>query len=51
MGNLTHTVSGDIASFRSAARVPIESLKCHFLPIQDGTGDPSPDNVRPITGW
>ena len=51
MGNLTHTVSGDIASFRSAARVPIESLKCHFLPIQEGTGDPSPDNVRPISGW
>ena len=35
MGNLTHTVSGDIASFRSAARVPIESLKCHFKPKQD----------------
>lgn len=51
MGNLTHTVSGDIASFRSAARVPIESLKCHFLPIQEGTGNPSPDNVRPISGW
>lgn len=51
MGNLTHTVSGDIASFRSAARVPIESLKCHFLPIQEGTGDPSPDNIRPISGW
>lgn len=51
MGNLTHTVSGDIASFRSAARVPIESLRCHFLPIQEGTGDPSPDNVRPIRGW
>lgn len=51
MGNLTHTVSGDTASFRSAARVPIESLKCHFLPVQEGTGDPSPENVRPITGW
>ena len=51
MGNLTHTVSGDIASFRSAARVPIESLKCHFLPIQEGTGDPSPTNIRPISGW
>ena len=35
MGNLTHTVSGGIASFRSAARVPIESLKCHFKPKQD----------------
>lgn len=51
MGNLTHTVSGDIASFRSAARVPIESLKCHFLPIQEGSGDSSSSNVRNISGW
>ena len=51
MGNLTHTVSGGIASFRSAARVPIENLKCHFLPVQEGSGDPSPENVRPISGW
>ena len=35
MGNLMHTVSGGIASFRSAAHVPIESLKCHFKPKQD----------------
>lgn len=51
MGNLTHTVSGNIASFRSAARVPIESLKCYFLPVQEGSGDPSPENIRPIVGW
>ena len=42
MGNLTHTVSGDIASFRSAARVPIESLKCHFKPVQDLHGYSQP---------
>ena len=42
MGNLTHTVSGDIASFRSAARVPIESLKCHFKPKQDLHGYDKP---------
>ena len=42
MGNLTHTVSGDIASFRSAARVPIESLKCHFLLKQDLHGYSNP---------
>lgn len=42
MGNLTHTVSGDIASFRSAARVPIESLKCHFKPKQDLHGYSKP---------
>lgn len=42
MGNLTHTVSGDIASFRSAARVPIESLKCYFKPKQDLHGYDKP---------
>lgn len=51
MGSLSHTVSGDIASFRTPSRVPIESLKLHFLPKQEGSGDPSPLNVRPITGW
>lgn len=48
---LSHTVSGDIASFRTPSRVPIESLKIHFLPKQEGSGDPSPTNIRPITGW
>ena len=48
---LSHTVSGDIASFRTPSRVPIESLKFHFLPKQEGSGDPSPTNIRPITGW
>ena len=48
---LSHTVSGDIASFRTPSRVPIESLKFHFLPKQEGSGDPSPSNERPIIGW
>ena len=48
---LTHTVSGNIASFRSADKTNIESLKVHFLPVQEGSGDPSPTNIRPITGW
>ena len=51
MGKLTHTVKGPIASFRSADKAPIESLKLHFLPKQEGSGDPSPTNIRPITGW
>ena len=48
---LSYTVSGSVAHFRTPSRVPIESLKFHFLPKQEGTGDPSPSNVRPITGW
>ena len=53
MGNLSHTVGGtdNLVSFKSAARVPIDSLKVYFKPIQDGEGDPSPENVRPIKGW
>lgn len=53
MGSLTHTVGGtdNLVNFKSAARVPIDSLKVHFSPIQEGEGDPSPENVRPITGW
>ena len=50
MGRLTHTVNGDVASFRSASRVPIESLKFHFLPKQ-ASGTPSPENPIPIEGW
>ena len=51
MGSLSHTVSGDIASFRTPSRVPIESLKIHFLPKQEGSGDASPVNRRNIVGW
>ena len=38
-------------SFETKRSVTIDSLKTHFLPIQEGEGDPSPENVRPITGW
>ena len=31
--------------------VALEKLNIEFLPKQAGTGDPSPENVRPITGW
>ena len=47
---LSHTVSGDIASFRTPSRVPIESLKFRFLPKQ-AAGTPSPENPIPIEGW
>ncbi len=51
MGNLSHTVSGGIAHFRTPSKVPLTSLKCHFLPKQEGSGDPSPTNVRNIIGY
>lgn len=44
MGNISHTVGGDsnLVSFKSAARVPITSLKAHFKPKQDLHGYSKP---------
>lgn len=39
----------DIASFYPTERY-IQKLVLGIEPVQSGTGDPSPDNVRPITG-
>lgn len=47
-----NTASGDIASFTDGADdYPVKDLVAHIEPVQSGSGDPSPDNVRPITGW
>lgn len=45
----TQTYSGDIVEF-TAKRVPLSSVVVTMEPIQSGSGDPSPTNVRPITG-
>lgn len=42
--------SGAVASFETNIAAPIRSLRVTMEPIQEGTGDPSPDNIRPITG-
>lgn len=50
--SVTNTVSGAIASFSDGAdNVPVKSLVVNIEPVQKGTGDPSPDNIRPISGW
>lgn len=51
MSRVTASASGAVASFRSPGKVPIRGLKVNFSPVQSGSGDPSPSNVRPITGW
>ena len=38
-------------TFRSNMTTKLKEGKVYFTPIQEGTGDPSPDNVRPILGW
>ena len=43
--------SGAIASFTTRRAAPIAELTANIVPIQSGTGDPSPTNIRPISGW
>ena len=44
--------SGPIAHFEDGAdNIPMKDVLVHIEPVQEGSGDPSPDNVRPITGW
>lgn len=49
--NLTHTINGyNLIQLKTMDNSNIEHLKVHFLPQQEGSGDPSPSNVRNITG-
>lgn len=46
------TASGPVASFSDGADgIPVKDLTIQITPQQAGSGDPSPDNVRPISGW
>lgn len=48
----TDIASGAIASFTDGADdIPVKDLTIAIEPVQAGSGDPSPSNVRPITGW
>ena len=49
MGTVKYT--GPVASFHCPTNAEIRSLKVHFSPKQEGSGDPSPENVREIIGW
>lgn len=41
-----------IATFDNGAdNAPVKKLIVDIAPVQSGSGDPSPENVRPITGW
>ena len=43
------TITGRIVSFLTQRIAPLK-IEADLEPIQSGTGDPSPDNVRPISG-
>ena len=45
------SASGSIAHIEDAGAYPVVDLKINIEPVQAGSGDPSPDNERPITGW
>ena len=45
------TASGSVASFPDGAELPVKDLIIAIKPAQDGSGDPSPTNVRAISGW
>lgn len=45
------SVSGAMATFSDGEDLPLNSLNVNIEPVQSGSGDPSPDNVRPISGW
>jgi len=45
------TLTGDVVSFATDMKAPLKECKVYFEPVQEGEGDPSPDNVRPISGW
>jgi len=48
---ITKSASGDVVSFSDGADAPVVDLTAAIEPVQVGTGDPSPENVRPISGW
>ena len=45
------TVSGNPIIITDAANMAVEAMSVAITPIQSGSGDPSPDNVRAISGW
>lgn len=49
----TDTASGAVASFTDGADgLPLKSLVVNIDPVQDlSNGDPSPENICPISGW
>lgn len=44
------TATGNPVTFETNVSKPLKSLTIPWTPTQSGTGDPSPDNVRPISG-
>lgn len=49
---IVESANGSIASFSDGAdNMPVNNLTIGINPVQSGSGDPAPDNIRPISGW
>jgi hypothetical protein len=46
-----NTASGSIATFDTSLALPLQDCTIDINAVQEGSGTPSPDNVRPITGF
>lgn len=51
MSEITKQHSGDLVSFIDGADAPFADFIVNIVGYQSGTGDPSPTNIRPISGW
>lgn len=45
------TATGNPCTFETDVAKALKQCKVLFTPVQSGSGDPSPENERPITGW
>ena len=45
------TATGNPLTFQTDLARPLKSLLIPFTPVQSGSGDPSPQNVRPLVPW
>ena len=45
------TITGALLHITDALAKPAHELVAVLSPVQSGSGDPSPENVRPISGW
>ena len=47
-----HGIGGDVSyySFDNNCVAPMDNIECDVTAVQSGSGTPSPDNIRPISG-
>lgn len=50
-GGSWQTFTGNPLEFDARKAHSLRSCVVNIEPVQSGSGDPSPDNVRPISGW